>query len=178
MDGGKIPYRFSTKSVNRFIPIIENLLASWPQPIRVNSGELGHETYRGRFRDAIKAILLYGASYPKLAERLEAIGGLSAITVVDSNGFLTIGPRTILRTRAQKVLSPGEVVAGLVTIGDSVVPKGKEVDVLRACILLLESGILTNIELTGVTEELAWSCIDDSSPVEVMSTEPNKITLY
>ena len=49
---------------------------------------------------------------------------------------------------------------------------------LHACILLIESGILTNIELTGVTEELAWSCIDDSSPVEVMSTEPNKITLY
>lgn len=178
-----IPVRFSDESVTRYAPTITAMLDSWPQPIRVACQDLSPETVRGRFRDAMQGVMRYGFGPPNLKERLTLIGGPSAVMVVQQDHELVIGSKEVLRKAARaasnlSVSSKTTIVSALAQIGDSKVATGQESKIVGAIITLIEAGILTSIELSGVTEDFVWSCIGEDSEVQVTTQTNGSVLLF
>ena len=165
-----IPSRHQTKAVLRFLHVIEQVNANYPNPITVDPSPLSSETFACRFRDAVRGVTHFG-SYPPALPLVENWVGDFMVASIKGTNRLMIGPEH----KVKELNRPDKPNTGLVI--DASLPAIEEVSspsqkVLEAIISLLEVGLLPHATVRGVTQAAIDQATQNSlRPIEVLENE-------
>lgn len=152
MTDSNLPPRFRQSAVDRYGPHILAMLRNLPEPIVIDPAPFSIETFTARFRDAIKAILHYGKSYPGIDPN-SLLTAYSGVQVQQRGRFVRIGPRDRLKKLDDEIAPQqiGTVVQARVQAPAGPIDSADE-DTIKAIGLLVSKSILEAVELTGVSE--------------------------
>jgi len=154
---------------------MEMVAKAWPNPVSINPAPLAIETFRSRFRDAVRGVMVY--SVGGLAMRNVVAPWWKDYTIKESKGLLLVGPKTVLRQTRKGASEVGLLVSGIATLeGDTVDSPDK--DVIRAIGLLVTYGILSDARLTGVTEEFIYDCLGSDYSGGVVENADGTLTIF
>ena len=172
-----IPVRFNSNAVARYETIMRQLCASWPQPILVNPAPLGIETFRCRFRDAMRGVLEYNQGSEELLGLLRKLS--EPVVLSESHGSLKIGPRSALKLKPQNAPQAGAIISGIATLADNTAAVvGPDRAVIQAIALLTSHGILAGARVEGVTEEFIWASFPEDYEGGVVQNEDGTFSIY
>lgn len=174
------PHRYRQSAVDRYWPIIHQVLSNWPNPILVNPHPLSSETFSCRFRDAITAIRTQIAGTPTQYLALQSTPDISVHQRPDGN--LLIGDKASLKakTSTPHLPSPGSLLDAVITPSDlpSDTPTPTQ-DILHAIFTLLAHNYLSHIEIRNITEVDLLPYIQACPrPLELIQTTPTSITIF
>tara|TARA_R110000868_G_scaffold104308_2_gene287317 strand:+ start:7657 stop:8178 length:522 start_codon:yes stop_codon:yes gene_type:complete len=173
MSNLSLPPRFREPSVLRFAEVIKAAAKNYPQAIIVNPLPLAKETYRCRFRDALKAIMEYDVC-PELLAYAKIVWGDVRIEEFQDDSLI-IGPNHVLRRR-DKVNRIGTVLDGVVnvsTLAEEVTPTEK---IILAAVVLLEAGFLSDVTFNA-TEDKIKQYLPSDCPLTIMEKN-GRTTLF
>jgi hypothetical protein len=168
MKEADLPERFRTPSVARFADIILELDRSWPNPIMVNPAPLSAETFKARFRDAIKAIKLH-----KICPHLKSIVDKfepSPRLEEKVGGQIRIGRPDIMKNTKGGVAMAGAVLDATVIADDGPITSPSS-QILHAIITLIQARVLSSATLTLTTEEFIRSHLPVEAMIEVVEKD-------
>lgn len=172
-----LPHRFRAEAVSRYETTIRSLCASWPNPILVDPAPLSVETFRCRFRDAVRAVTEFNQGDPELAR---LVGLLSEpIVVAEVHGKLRIGPKSLMGKRLQEKPQAGLLISGVATLADESAPiESPDKAVIQAIALLTQHGILGGARISGVTEEFIIKCFPEDYEGGTVENADGTFTIY
>ena len=171
-------YRFTRQSCSRFTSVILQLAEGWPQVIKVNTQGMSVETYRSRFRDAVRGIIIHNifADEPQIKSACEKIWSTLRIEE-QPDGTLLIGDRGLLSSRRNRdVPAVGLVLDATAVLTSDITSPSSQV--LNALVTLLTHSVLDSCTLTNTSEEFIQAHIPPNSPVELIENAPGKYTLF
>lgn len=172
-----IPRRFNEDAVARYADTMRHLCACWPTPITVNPHPLSKETFRSRFRDAMKGVVHYEQGDPELRGALMKLN--DEVTVSEAGTMLVIGPTTALRKRSTKPVKAGQLVSGIATLADNESAViGPDSAIIKALATLLAAGILADARISGVSEEFIYACFPEDYEGGVVQNQDGTFTIY
>ena len=172
-----VPRRFNEMAVARYETIIRQMCDSWPQPIMVDPTPLSVETFRGRFRDAMRGVLEFNQGDDELLGMLRKLS--EPVVLTEINGMLRIAPKSLSRARPENALQAGLLVSGIATLADNTQELvGPDKAVIQAIALLSSKGILAGARITGVSEEFIWSCFPEDYEGGVVANEDGTFSIY
>lgn len=172
-----IPSRFGEKAVARYAEMIQKMCDSWPEPIVVDTGLFSKETYRCRFRDAVRGVMFYGVGSSELYDTLK--DKYEDIRIEEWGANLLIGAGKVLKSRSKAAPQRGAMLSGIATLTDGAsLAVGPSSELIRAILLLKDYGIIESVTVTGVTEEFIWTCIPHDSEVQILENADGSLLIY
>lgn len=165
MNETELPERFRTPSVQRFSDIILELERSWPNPIMVNPAPLSAETFKARFRDAIKAI-----KHHRICPHLKSVVDKfepSPRVEEKAGGRIRIGRPDIMKHTKTAMTSAGSVLDATVTTDDGPIASPSS-QILHAIVVLLQARVLSSATISLTTEEFIRSHLPLGAPIELV----------
>jgi hypothetical protein len=176
----EIPRRFNAEAVARYTRIMLQVCSSWPSPVLVDPSPLSKETFRSRFRDAVKGVVVFGQGPESL--RIELLPIHNDLSVSEQDGKLVIGPRALLKarqTRATNELQAGILLSGTASQADEQSAyEGPDSAVIKAIAVLIQYGFLSSAKLCGVSAEFIESHLEEDYEGGVIENEDGSLTLY
>ena len=145
-----IPVRFNASAVARYETIIRQLCHSWPQPILVNPAPLSVETFRCRFRDAMRGVAEFGQGSQELQSLLQALQ--EPVVLSEFSGMLRIGPKSASRVGLLSAPQAGQLIS--------------------------QAGILSGAKVAGVTEKFIWDSLPPDYEGGVVENEDGSFNIY
>lgn len=176
----EIPRRFNIEAVSRYAHVMEMVCEAWPSPVLVDPKPLSIETFRQRFRDAVKGAVVYSQAPESCREKLGKIH--SEISLTEEKGKLVIGPRELLRSRIKAPSGPskpGLLVSGIATLAGNGEPfASPDKAVIEALCTLLSYGFLSDARLSGVDAVFVETHLPADYEGGVMENADGSLTLY
>lgn len=172
-----LPAQFSPISIQRFVPLFDQVKSAHPNVIKVSYEPLAFDTFTCRFRDAAKGVVVYGQC-PELLSQVQP--WYHDFTVArdpqDPKKVLIGGAKEVRDFKKQKK-TIGTVVDAQLTLGEVESPSEK---VLVAILTLLNFHIISDATLKGANEEMVALLISKHCPdrvLEILPSGPNLVLL-
>lgn len=146
---------------------------SWPTVVMVDPAPLSPETFRSRFRDAVKGVTKYG-----LRQDLMSGWMFDYSVVEEKGGYLLVGPKELVRYRKEeRPEQVGQIVSGVAEAASEVF-EGPDVEIVRAIATLMAAGFLGSCKVSGVTEEFIYSCFPEGYEGGVQDNGDGTLTIF